>query len=276
LFSSIASLLGGAGQASYAMSCASLDALARFRRERGLAALAMNWGALAEVGMAMRYGDVAGYLSSTGVGMFTPGEAMAQFGRALAWPGGEVGIARMDWRQWASSYAGWAASPKYQALLAGSAPVSSSRKAGFAALDDVPEAEREAAVTQVLLRLLAETIDADPADLDVSVPLPSLGLDSLMAMDLLVAIEDRFGVKVPMLALMKGNSLNQLAQLVLAESSVPDGGSSGTAGPPTNAAVELPAALDLEQAERLIASLDSLADEEVERLLRQIMEEEEL
>ncbi|OGV44123.1 MAG: hypothetical protein A3F46_10645 [Legionellales bacterium RIFCSPHIGHO2_12_FULL_42_9] len=52
LFSSIASLLGGRGQANYAAANGFLDGLAHLRHQQGKPAIAINWGPFHTVGMA--------------------------------------------------------------------------------------------------------------------------------------------------------------------------------------------------------------------------------
>jgi 3-oxoacyl-(acyl-carrier-protein) synthase/NADP-dependent 3-hydroxy acid dehydrogenase YdfG len=54
LFSSVAALLGGGGQANYSAANACLDHLAAQRRAQSTACSAVEWGAWAEVGMAAR------------------------------------------------------------------------------------------------------------------------------------------------------------------------------------------------------------------------------
>lgn len=276
LFSSIASMVGGTGQASYAMSCGYLDALARYRRAQGLPAVSLNWGALRDVGMATRFGDVEKYLSGTGVGLFTPDQAVNLLELALAWQPTELAIAKMDWKQWAAVYPAWGVSPKYRDLLA---DVNSKRtgtrhnqlRADLLAME--PD-QREASIVEVLIALLAQTIGTGIDAIDSGVPLPSLGLDSLMAMDLLVAIEDSLAVKVPMLLVMKGNSIVQLAQQI--DTLMTDPSLSGDVGAtPEPRSRDLPDELDLEAAERFIANLGDFDDNEVEQLLQQIMHEKE-
>jgi acyl carrier protein len=57
LFSSVASILGSYHQASYAAANSFLDTLAHYRKSKGLAATAINWGPWSKIGMASKLDD---------------------------------------------------------------------------------------------------------------------------------------------------------------------------------------------------------------------------
>ncbi|MFI5784020.1 SDR family NAD(P)-dependent oxidoreductase [Nocardia sp. NPDC051570] len=86
LFSSAASMLGGAGQANYAAANGFLDALAVHRRSRGLPAQSLAWGLWhTESGMAGALGETELHrLRREGVEPLSVTAALALFDRALA------------------------------------------------------------------------------------------------------------------------------------------------------------------------------------------------
>ncbi|WP_328348248.1 type I polyketide synthase [Micromonospora sp. NBC_00421] len=85
VFSSVAATLGSPGQGNYAAANAFLDALASYRRARGLPATSIGWGMWATGGMAARLGtDDRQRLGRLGMTGLTAAEGAALFDAAVA------------------------------------------------------------------------------------------------------------------------------------------------------------------------------------------------
>ncbi|GBG00647.1 type I polyketide synthase, partial [Raphidocelis subcapitata] len=94
LFSSVAALLGSAGQANYATANAALDGAAAAEQRGGVAAVSIQWGAWADVGMAAGSELVARKVAALGMSMLSPADGLAALERLLccpALPGGGGG-----------------------------------------------------------------------------------------------------------------------------------------------------------------------------------------
>ncbi|PSC67784.1 polyketide synthase [Micractinium conductrix] len=83
LFSSIAGLLGGAGQASYAVANAALDGLASGWQEQGVAATSIAWGAWGGVGMAAADAGVSARMHRLGIATSAPTAGLAALHEAV-------------------------------------------------------------------------------------------------------------------------------------------------------------------------------------------------
>ncbi len=96
LFSSLAGTVGSAGQGNYAAANAYLDALAAYRRARGLPATSLAWGPWADAGMAA--GDaVRDRLRRGGLTPLNPDLALSALDRALAAGDVTLALADVDW-----------------------------------------------------------------------------------------------------------------------------------------------------------------------------------
>jgi NADPH:quinone reductase-like Zn-dependent oxidoreductase/acyl carrier protein len=277
LFSSIGSLLGNPGQATYVAANAFLDALAHFRRSRGLPALSVNWGALAQVGMAADHPEAEQYLNSVGVGFFTPRQAMKILRQVLEWNPVELCAAIMDWSVWGATYPAWIASPRFRHLLTPEDRAAVGKQGTSACAQEFNPEERKTMVATILVESVAAVLRMAPEKLDHAQSLFSMGVDSMMAMELQGAIEKKIGVKLSALELMNGNTFAQLIQQVghLATEKA-DAGVTVTAASPTAASIGrngrthpggLQELLDLADVGQTAALLQNLSDEEVAQAL---------
>lgn len=86
LFSSVAALLGSAGQANYSAANAALDAAAQAMQTQGLAARSIQWGAWAGGGMASHDRSTARRVERMGMGMVAPAVGLGAMARVLFSP----------------------------------------------------------------------------------------------------------------------------------------------------------------------------------------------
>jgi thioester reductase-like protein len=203
LFSSISAVWGSIRLGSYAAANHFLDALAHHRRALGLPALSIAWGAWSEVGMSASEAEQA-YLTRMGVRGLATRPALAALGQLIARGAVHCTVAPVDWDQFKAIYEARARRP----LLDGVTPAPAGEAAVAAATPPAPAADlmrafeqagatgRAALIERYLGEQLARAMLVDPAGLDLGQPILSLGVDSLMVMDVISACKRDTGLRL--------------------------------------------------------------------------------
>jgi myxalamid-type polyketide synthase MxaE and MxaD len=198
LFSSLGSLLGQAGQGSYAAANAFLDALAHLRRAQGLAALAVNWGAWEGRGFAATAGGARTLeaLAAQGIASFRPEDALDLLGRLLASEVPQAAVMPFDPERFLAS--GRRVPPLLAELCrtrggeSGTRPLADVQRR-LLALD--PQ-DRRAFLETHLQEQLAAVLKVPEARIELRRPMGSLGLESLTALELRKRLETTLGLRL--------------------------------------------------------------------------------
>ncbi|MCC5857567.1 MAG: amino acid adenylation domain-containing protein [Ectothiorhodospiraceae bacterium] len=241
LFSSIAAVLGHPMQGNYAAANAFLDALAAHRRARGLPALTIAWGALADVGYVSRHDELAQYLARAGFRPFLAEQALDTLNQLLHHDFDHVIAAGMDWTAWTAFNPLAAGSRRFEAM-AGTAGTESPGEAGenpdspLGSLRHAAPSERSGILTDYLVHKVARVLGTTPQKVDPARPFTELGFDSLMAVELGAAVKVDLGIKVPVVAILQGSSSAELAEKLLEQLALDTSGDAGAPTEPTVAA----------------------------------------
>jgi phthiocerol/phenolphthiocerol synthesis type-I polyketide synthase C len=214
LFSSLASFIGSPGQGNYAAANAFLEGLVEHRRTQGLPALSIAWGPWSEIGMAADVHNLQ-RLAQHGMGMVIPDKGLDLIeDMILERQAGAKGVLPMNWDAWARMR-GYAAQTPYFASLMSGQPApgggGNSRITRTSLVGKTPDEQMEllvAAISRTVCNALM--LDVDQVELDA--PLISIGLDSILSLELKDRIEAGIDVIVRTNALVSGKSIRDLAE----------------------------------------------------------------
>ncbi|MFE7000575.1 type I polyketide synthase [Streptomyces griseus] len=205
LFSSIAGIWGSGGQSAYAAANAFLDALARYRRGRGLTATSVAWGAWAGDGMAE--GDAAVQLARRGITTMPVDRALSALRQILDRDETTATVADVDWSRFARTYLTVRDSRLFDEIAeareaqAGE-QVSDGKGAGDTPLTgrlrSLDEAAQHHALLDVVRTAAAEVLGhTGPTDIHEDRAFRDLGCDSLTAVEVRDRLRAATGLRLP-------------------------------------------------------------------------------
>lgn len=218
LYSSATTFMGNPGQANYVAANAALEALARLRRQQGLPACTVAWGPIADVGVLTSNAVARKALQSRlGAAALPAQQALAMLERLLLDQDSGVAVMNFDWASLERTLPA-ANVHRFDGLRRhfgpGGAPEGDADLR--ARLAELPPEEARLLIADALRAEVAEILRLPPQQLQMGQSLLDLGMDSLMAVELALALEKRFGVALPPMLISENPNIDRLADRLLA------------------------------------------------------------
>jgi acyl transferase domain-containing protein/NADPH:quinone reductase-like Zn-dependent oxidoreductase/thioesterase domain-containing protein/SAM-dependent methyltransferase/acyl carrier protein len=213
-FSSCSTVIALPKQASYNAGNLFLDHLAHYRHALGLPALTINFGAVLGAGFVERQRRDGEALAKLGFGAFDIDETLQVLETLTSLEAVHVSAARIDWQpvQRLSPLVATAAAyrPMVEAARDG-AP----RGSLSARLSEAPDEQRARLMQDFVASQVAAVFGVAEDRIDRQTPLNTLGLDSLMVLELTNRVERELGLRIPMADLLSGPTVVALSDTVL-------------------------------------------------------------
>ena len=220
MFSSAAAMFGNPGQASYVAANGYLDGLARRRAADGYRALAVAWGAITDVGILTRQKNTAESLARhTGGQRFTARDSLDLLARVLIRPDcgttlTNVTLAAMNWGM-ARDFLHIMSTPAYEIIsreAKGTVAGADGRGDLRNAVKGLEDQAAKKLVAEYLTNEVAAIFRMPPQDINPKRSLSDLGMDSLMGLELRMAVEREISVDIMGISMSNGTTINDIAE----------------------------------------------------------------
>lgn len=214
MLSSAASLFGSPGQANYAAANSFLDGLANYRHSQGLPALALQLGMVDEIGMAAQP-EREKPLNNQEIRRIAPAEYLEALELNLSSQYPQIGLVPIDWDKWQLYATQWIFLEDFSNASARSASqASSSIRLDPELVADIKAGKAGKAqklMVNYLQQLIGTISETSPSMVETTASLTSLGLDSLLVVELQKQLKTDFELVIPIALMFKSESLDQLS-----------------------------------------------------------------
>ena len=219
LYSSATTLLGNPGQLNYVAANGFVEGLACQARRRGVPALAVAWGGIADAGYLSRnIAKVASLRKRFAASLVDARTALDALDGAVDGAGrpiaGCVAIARIDWSAPRRELAVVRAP-----MFAGVVPAAGARAPGESAaivekLRTMSPDQAAAALLDLVVDEIAHVLRLPSLEVDRHRALAEIGMDSLMMLELRTAVEESLQVELPLMSLANGTTPADVARRI--------------------------------------------------------------
>ena len=238
LFSSLGATVSQPGQAGYAAANAYLDALAACRRSEGLPGLSIQWGPWPHTELLLHEGAQRSMRAwaEQGIGAVPVDESLSILG-GLMEQGGDALVLAIAWDRLVQNVGGYL--PRSFAELVSRPPsiAASGEKIAEMLYSAAPGRERRFIMEKYLKKCLAAVLRTSASRIDPAAPLGNMGVDSLMALELVRRLAQDTGIKLKVTTVFNHPTVERLGDelaarmgVPLTEERPPEGGASEPAG----------------------------------------------
>ena len=220
LYSSATTLLGAPGQGSYVAANSALEALARGRVSSGLPGLAIAWGPIGDVGYLSRQEETRDALiRRLATAPMAARDALDMLPRLLASGEPVLAFAPVRWEA-AHKVLPILGTPTFADLASRTSEISNVDLKER--LSELSASEAKDLIVSLLTEEVARILSFSADRIDPLRPLSEFGMDSLMAVELRLAVETRLGIDMPLVSLSDNTSLSTIASRMVRGLSKPE------------------------------------------------------
>jgi NADPH:quinone reductase-like Zn-dependent oxidoreductase/acyl carrier protein/short-subunit dehydrogenase/SAM-dependent methyltransferase len=268
LYSSATTFVGNPGQANYVAANGFMESLATYRKSIGLAASYVAWGAISDVGYLARNEKTKDALQNRlGGEALLSDKALTMLEKIIISNKAGAAVIDLDWGV-IQKVMPAASSNKYIELQREVHTSDSDQYQDIQSLIvNLSYSEVQDLVVDLLLDEIEHILRIQRDKLDVETSIFDLGMDSLMGMELVLAIEDRFAVKLPVMALTEGANINRIAQRITEQLCEPDSEKAETSNQKDQHQQEISIAASRH------GQSDHMTEKEVEELSKKLIED---
>ncbi|WP_170221076.1 type I polyketide synthase [Amycolatopsis cihanbeyliensis] len=212
LYSSASALVGNAGQANYCAGNLALEALCRDRGRRGLPATAVALGPIREVGYVARSEATTKLLERAGLGFIGQEEVFTAIDELI----GRDGAVAIVMRRYSALLRLFPhlTTPRLGELTGAEEDLTDVADL-LAELRRLPLEEAVPKLEDTIVWMVADSLGIAPERVDRTRPLDQLGVDSLMAAELVSKMRRRVGTELPIMRVLSSGDISELSRALV-------------------------------------------------------------
>lgn len=218
LYSSVTTLWGNPGQAAYVAANHWLEALTAIRRSNGLPATCIRWGAIEDAGFLARNTDIKETLKNRlGSATLNSDDAMNIMEQMLLNNSQTLAVMELNWNT-LSRFLLNAEQEKFKELALQSFENENNEENQLdvnAMMAELSEKDFKLAILDVITYELGEILMLPASKINPEKSIYELGMDSLMGVELMAAVEAKIGIRIPVMALTETPKLSQLTDKII-------------------------------------------------------------